>query len=97
MISDAGWIAEARYILEMSPSHREMDALLGAAARITGVDEVFGGALSGGGVWTFLFVLGPLLYLIDSGLNRRISVIFSVSGGPVAAVRASVAFPGGLP
>ncbi len=40
----------------------------------------FGVALSGGGVRASAFALGALLYLVDSGLNRRVSVISSVSG-----------------
>lgn len=40
----------------------------------------FGVALSGGGVRASAFALGSLLYLVDSGLNKRVSVISSVSG-----------------
>ena len=40
----------------------------------------FGVALSGGGVRASAFALGALLYLVDSGLNRRVAVISSVSG-----------------
>ncbi len=39
-----------------------------------------GVALSGGGVRASAFALGALLYLVDSGLNRRVAVISSVSG-----------------
>lgn len=40
----------------------------------------FGVALSGGGVRASAFALGALLYLVDSGLNRRVATISSVSG-----------------
>lgn len=43
----------------------------------------FGVALSGGGVRASLFSLGSLLFLVDSGLNRRVSEISSVSGGSI--------------
>jgi hypothetical protein len=39
-----------------------------------------GVSLSGGGVRASAFALGALLYLVDSGLNRRVAVISSVSG-----------------
>jgi predicted acylesterase/phospholipase RssA len=41
-------------------------------------------ALSGGGHRATLFGLGALLYLVDSGLNRRVVSIASVSGGSIA-------------
>src|SRR5688500_14862841 len=40
-------------------------------------------ALSGGGHRATLFTLGSLLYLVDSGANRRVSTIASVSGGSI--------------
>ena len=39
-----------------------------------------GVALSGGGVRAAAFALGALLYLVDTGLNKRVKVISSVSG-----------------
>jgi predicted acylesterase/phospholipase RssA len=41
-------------------------------------------ALSGGGHRATIFALGVLLYLVDTGLNRRVSYISSVSGGSIA-------------
>jgi hypothetical protein len=43
----------------------------------------FGVALSGGGARAAAFALGALLYLVDSGLNRRTRVISSVSGASI--------------
>ena len=40
-------------------------------------------ALSGGGLRASLFGLGALLYAIDSGVNERVRVISSVSGGSI--------------
>ena len=40
-------------------------------------------ALSGGGHRAAIFGLGVLLYLVDSGLNRRVRLISSVSGGSI--------------
>ncbi|WP_455388078.1 patatin-like phospholipase family protein [Petrachloros mirabilis] len=40
-------------------------------------------ALSGGGHRAALFGLGVLLYLVDSGMNRRVDMISSVSGGSI--------------
>ena len=42
-----------------------------------------GVALSGGGHRASLFTLGALLYLVDSGANKRIATISSVSGGSI--------------
>src|SRR4051794_19857362 len=42
-----------------------------------------GVALSGGGVRASLFSLGALLFLVDSGLSRRVREIASVSGGSI--------------
>jgi predicted acylesterase/phospholipase RssA len=39
--------------------------------------------LSGGGCRAAIFGLGVLLYLADSGVNRRVSAISSVSGGSI--------------
>src|SRR3954447_25701665 len=47
------------------------------------VGRPFGLALSGGGVRASLFALGALLYLVDSGLNRHVREIASVSGGSI--------------
>lgn len=46
---------------------------------------VLGVALSGGGVRASLFSLGALLYLVDTGLNRRVREISSVSGGSITS------------
>jgi hypothetical protein len=43
----------------------------------------FGVALSGGGVRAAAFALGALLYLVDSGVNKRVRVISSVSGASI--------------
>jgi len=40
-------------------------------------------ALSGGGHRAALFTLGVLKYLVDSGMNRHVEVISSVSGGSI--------------
>src|SRR5262245_33332600 len=40
-------------------------------------------AISGGGHRATAFGLGVLLYLVDSGLNRRVRTITSVSGGSI--------------
>ena len=40
-------------------------------------------ALSGGGFRASAFGLGVLVYLVDSGLNRRVKLISSVSGGSI--------------
>lgn len=40
-------------------------------------------ALSGGGHRASLFALGVLLYLVDTGKNRRVAMISSVSGGSI--------------
>ena len=47
------------------------------------VPESIGVALSGGGHRATAFGLGVLLYLVDSGLNRRVRSIASVSGGSI--------------
>lgn len=41
-------------------------------------------ALSGGGVRASFFSLGVVMYLLDSGLHQRVSVVSSVSGGSIA-------------
>jgi predicted acylesterase/phospholipase RssA len=41
-------------------------------------------ALSGGGHRATIFALGVLLYLVDTGLNKRVGYISSVSGGSIA-------------
>jgi hypothetical protein len=43
-----------------------------------------GVAISGGGHRATLWGLGALLYLVDSGLNRAVATISSVSGGSIA-------------
>lgn len=40
-------------------------------------------ALSGGGHRATVFALGVLLYLVDTGLNKRVAYISSVSGGSI--------------
>jgi predicted acylesterase/phospholipase RssA len=40
-------------------------------------------ALSGGGNRAAIFALGVLLYLVDTGLNKRVALISSVSGGSI--------------
>ena len=40
-------------------------------------------SLSGGGHRATVFSLGALLYLVDSGCNRRVQTIASVSGGSI--------------
>jgi len=40
-------------------------------------------ALSGGGHRATLFALGALLYLVDSGRNKDVTMISSVSGGSI--------------
>lgn len=44
-----------------------------------------GVALSGGGHRASLFSLGALLYLVDSGANREVTTISSVSGGTITS------------
>lgn len=44
-------------------------------------DQQLGVALSGGGHRATIFGLGALLYVADSGLNRRVGTVTSVSGG----------------
>jgi predicted acylesterase/phospholipase RssA len=48
-------------------------------------DESLEVALSGGGLRATAFGLGVLLYLIDSGLNRKVKTISSVSGGSITS------------
>jgi NTE family protein len=43
-----------------------------------------GVALSGGGFRATVYGLGALLYLVDSGLNKQVTSISSVSGGSIA-------------
>ncbi len=51
-----------------------------------GWDPPFGLALSGGGYRASLYALGGLLYLVDAHVNRRVSVISSVSGSSISSV-----------
>ncbi|WP_314503876.1 patatin-like phospholipase family protein [uncultured Microbacterium sp.] len=46
-------------------------------------DESIGLAISGGGLRATLFSLGVVLYLSNSGANKRIRLISSVSGGSI--------------
>ena len=52
-------------------------------APITPTAPSIGLALSGGGVRATLFALGALIAIVDSGQNRRVSEITSVSGGSI--------------
>lgn len=45
-----------------------------------------GVAISGGGVRAAFFSLGALLYLVNSGLHRKVRLISSVSGGSIVNV-----------
>jgi predicted acylesterase/phospholipase RssA len=54
-----------------------------APSAATTPEETLSVALSGGGHRAALFALGVLLYLVDSGLNRRVDQISSVSGGSI--------------
>lgn len=45
--------------------------------------DVIGVAMSGGGHRATAYALGVLLYLVDSGLNRHVQTISSVSGGSI--------------
>ncbi len=45
--------------------------------------NAIGVAISGGGHRATAYALGVLLYLVDSGLNRRVRTITSVSGGSI--------------
>lgn len=48
------------------------------------LDEIrLGVALSGGGFRATVYGLGALLYLVDSGLNKQVTSISSVSGGSI--------------
>jgi hypothetical protein len=48
------------------------------------LDEIrLGIALSGGGFRATVYGLGALLYLVDSGLNKQVTSISSVSGGSI--------------
>jgi predicted acylesterase/phospholipase RssA len=47
-------------------------------------DLTIGVALSGGGFRATLHGLGALMFLVDSGLNKQVNCIASVSGGSVA-------------
>jgi predicted acylesterase/phospholipase RssA len=76
-------------MVALAPRHEEEPH---ASARV--VDDTpgnIGVALSGGGVRAALYSLGVLLYLVRSGLNRRVVVVTSVSGGSItnAAVAAA--------
>ena len=51
---------------------------------LTAPHRSIGVAISGGGHRATLWGLGVLLALVDLGLNRRVSVITSVSGGSIA-------------
>ena len=47
-------------------------------------------ALSGGGVRASLFALGALIYVVQTGVNREVKTIASVSGGSITSGAVSV-------
>jgi predicted acylesterase/phospholipase RssA len=69
-------VSDATTMQASAPNSDERDAA--AAPRDIAV------ALSGGGHRATLFALGVLLYLVDTGMNRRVGTISSVSGGSIA-------------
>ncbi len=52
--------------------------------KIASEDRRIGVTLSGGGVRATFYSLGVLKYLVDSGLNKDVKVVSSVSGGSIA-------------
>ncbi|WP_165546468.1 patatin-like phospholipase family protein [Kribbella soli] len=53
--------------------------------------ETLGVALSGGGVRAAFYALGGLMYLVRSGLNRKVRLVSSVSGGSIVNVAVAMA------